>query len=102
VRFFASAENEISILAYSALFLAEGEGILHIVADKGRQGVRVRIALGTPDSRQVAERGEEEGIGEAMPAKVRNVLTLYTPLTKVPNVEIRLRGALLASVQATG
>ena len=40
VRFFASAEHEIGILAYSALFLAEDAGLLRILADKGRQASR--------------------------------------------------------------
>jgi transcriptional regulator with XRE-family HTH domain len=94
-RFFASAEHEIGILAYSALFLAEDAGILRILADKGRHGVKVRIALGDPDTPQVAERGAEEGIGEAMAAKVRNALVLYRPLSTISNVEIRLHGAVL-------
>jgi len=95
VRFFASAEQEIGILAYSALFLAEDAGLLGILADKARAGVRVRIALGDPDSPRVAERGNEEGIGDAMPAKVRNALTLFRPLCAVPNVEIHLHQAIL-------
>lgn len=94
-RFFASAEHEIGILVYSALFLAEDAGILRILADKGRVGVSVRIALGDADSPHVAERGAEEGIGEAMPAKVRNALTLYHPLREVPNIEIRLHRTTL-------
>ena len=51
-RLFDSAEHEIGILAYSALFLAEDTGILRILADKGRAGVTVRIALGDPDGPQ--------------------------------------------------
>ena len=73
-------------MAYSALFLAEDEGILQILAGKARDGVNVRIALGDPDSRHVAERGEEEGIGTAMSAKIRNALTLYSPLREVDNI----------------
>jgi hypothetical protein len=95
VRFFSSAEHEIGILAYSALFLAEDAGLLHLLADKGRQGVKVRIVLGDPDSPHVAERGAEEGIGYAMAAKVRNALALYRPLYAVPNVELRLHTAVL-------
>jgi hypothetical protein len=95
IRFFGSAEREIGVLAYGALFIAEDAGILQHLAAKALQGVRVRIALGDPDSRQVAERGEEEGIGEAMSAKIRNALTLYRPLVGVPNVEIRLHHAAL-------
>ena len=94
-QLFASAEHEIGILAYSALFLAEDTGILRILADKGRAGVTVRIALGDPDGTHAAERGEEEGIGDAMPAKIRNALTLYRLLAKVQNVEIRLHRTVL-------
>jgi hypothetical protein len=95
MRFFASAEHEIGILAYSALFLAEDAGILRVLADKGRAGITVRIALGDPESPHVAERGEEEGIGDAMPAKIRNAFALYSPLNEVENVEIRLHRTVL-------
>jgi hypothetical protein len=95
VRLFGSAEHEIAILAYSALFLAEDAGMLRILAEKGRAGVAVRIALGDPAGRHAAERGEEEGIGDAMPAKIRNALTLYRPLGAVENIEIRLHRTVL-------
>ena len=95
VRLFGSAEHEIAILAYSALFLAEDTGILRILAEKGRAGVTVRIALGDPDGPNAAERGEEEGIGDAMAAKIRNALTLYRPLGTVENIEIRLHRTVL-------
>ena len=93
--FFESAEHEISVLAYSALFLAEDAGLLGIIEDKARRGVRVRFALGDPDSHCVALRGQEEGIGDAMAAKVRNSLTLYRPLMKSENVAIRLHQTVL-------
>jgi len=41
-RFFESAENEIGVLAYSALFLAEDAGMLGIIADKPRSACTVR------------------------------------------------------------
>jgi transcriptional regulator with XRE-family HTH domain len=94
-RFFASAEQEIGILAYSALFLAEDIGILRILADKARAGVTVRIALGDPDGPHIADRGEEEGIGDAVAAKIRNSLALYRPLVKTGNVQIRLHKTVL-------
>ena len=94
-RLLGSAEREIAILAYSALFLAEDAGILRILADKGRAGVTVRIALGDPDGPHAAQRGEEEGIADAMPAKIRNALMLYRPLTAVQNIEIRLHRIVL-------
>ncbi len=94
-RLFGSAEREIAILAYSTLFLAEDAGILRILADKGRAGVNVRIALGDPDGPHAAQRGEEEGIGDAMAAKIRNALMLYRPLGTVQNIEIRLHRTVL-------
>jgi hypothetical protein len=94
-QLFESAEREIGILAYSALFLAEDIGLLGVFADKARAKVRVQIALGDPDSPHVAERGAEDGIGDAMAAKIRNALTLYRPLHDVPNVEIRLHRTTL-------
>jgi transcriptional regulator with XRE-family HTH domain len=94
-RLFGSAEREIAILAYSALFLAEDAGILRILSDKGRAGVAVRIALGDLDGTSVAERGEEEGIGDAMAAKIRNALAMYRPLRAVENIEIRLHRTML-------
>jgi transcriptional regulator with XRE-family HTH domain len=101
-RLFVSAEHEIGILAYSALFLAEDTGILRILADKGRAGVAVRIALGDPDRPNVAERGGEEGIGDAMAAKIRNALVLYRSLTAVQNIEIRLSITPCYTTRSTG
>jgi transcriptional regulator with XRE-family HTH domain len=95
VRLFRTAEHEIGVLAYSALFLAEDAGILAILAEKGRSGVAVRLALGDPDGPYARERGEEEGIGDAMAAKIRNALTLYRPLAGVKNIEIRLHRTVL-------
>ncbi|MGH3166942.1 MAG: XRE family transcriptional regulator [Trebonia sp.] len=95
MRLFGSAEHEIDILAYSALFLAEDMGILRILAEKGRTGVAVRIALGDPDGPHAAERSQEKGIGDAMPAKIRNALTLYRPLCVVENIEVRVHRAVL-------
>ncbi len=92
---FESAEHEIGILAYSALFLAEDAGLLSIIGDRASRGVRVRIALGDPDCAAVAQRGKEEGIGDAMPSKVRNALTLYRPLMASKNVNIRLHQTVL-------
>jgi transcriptional regulator with XRE-family HTH domain len=94
-RLFDSAEHEIGILAYSALFLGEDAGILRNLADKGRAGITVRIALGDPGGPNVAQRGNEEGIGDAMPAKIRNALTLYRPLAAIRSIEIRLHRTVL-------
>ncbi|TQN28336.1 hypothetical protein FHX37_3670 [Haloactinospora alba] len=96
-RLFESAQHEISILVYSGLFLADDPGIRALLERKARSGVSVRILLGNPDSPHVQQRGVEEDIGEAMPAKIRNALVLYQPLLKTDGVELRLHDTVLYS-----
>ena len=88
------ARREIGVLAYSGLFLAEDVQLLRAVATQAQAGVRVRLLLGDPDSPAVAGRGVEEGIGEAMPAKIRNALVHYRPLAR-DGAEIRLHETVL-------
>lgn len=95
-RLFASAERDIGVLVYSGLFLAEDAGVLQTFAEKARAGARVRLLLGDPDSQHVATRGADEGINEAMAAKIRNVLVLYSQaLGNVDGIEIRLHDTVL-------
>jgi transcriptional regulator with XRE-family HTH domain len=95
-RFFSSAEREIGILAYSALFLAEDTGILRLLAEKGRAGVNIRLALRDPETSHAALRGDED-IGDAGTAKIRKALALYQSVAEVENVEIRLHQTVLYS-----
>ena len=94
-RLFDSAEREIGVLVYSGLFLAEDSGIQKILAAKASAGVRVRILLGNPASPQVAERGVDEGVDDAMAAKIRNALMLYRPLIGAEGVEFRFHATIL-------
>ena len=57
--------------------------------------MRVRILLGDPDSQVVADRGDDEGVGDAMAAKIRNALALYRPLRQVEGVEFRFHRTIL-------
>jgi transcriptional regulator with XRE-family HTH domain len=94
-RLFTTAEQEIGVLVYSGLFLSEDTGLQRLFREKAEAGVRVRILLGDPDSPQVAARGTDEGIDEAMSMKVRNALVLYRPLRAVEGVEFRLHRTTL-------
>jgi transcriptional regulator with XRE-family HTH domain len=94
-HFFSQAEREIGALVYSGMFMAEDIGVHRLFAERARAGVRVRLLLGDPDSRNVAERGEAEGIDEGMAAKVRNSIVLFGKLLAEPNVELRLHGTVL-------
>lgn len=94
-QLFQNARDEIGILAYAGLFLAEDMGILRALAERARSGARVRILLGDPDGTCVAARGSDEGVGESMAAKIRNALVHYRALSEVDGVEIRLHDTVL-------
>ncbi|MGK5529670.1 XRE family transcriptional regulator [Streptomyces sp. URMC 129] len=95
-KLYATAREEIGVLVYSGLFLAEDAGVLRTFVEKARQGVRVRVLLGDPDSVHVANRGADEGIDEAMAAKIRNVMVLYKrAVGNVEGIEIRLHDTVL-------
>jgi transcriptional regulator with XRE-family HTH domain len=94
-RLFAPAERDIGVLVYSGLALAEDTGVQKILAERAREGVRVRVLLGDPDSPQVAERGKDEGVGDAMAARIRNVLVLYQALRATEGVEFRFHRTVL-------
>jgi len=92
---FASAEQEIGVLVYAGLFLAEDAELLRLLADRARDGVRVRLLLGDPDSANVAARGADEGIGDLLAAKIRNVIVLCRQVLPLDSVEIRLHDSVL-------
>ncbi|MEO3854716.1 XRE family transcriptional regulator [Acrocarpospora sp. B8E8] len=93
---FESATEEIGILAYSSLFLAEDAGLIRRIAERARNGVRVRILLGDPESQEVAARGSDERIGgHTIAAKIRNAITLFQPLRGLPGAELRFHRTVL-------
>ena len=92
---FAQAEHEIGVLVYAGLFLSEDAGVQRTFRDKAKAGVKVRILFGDPDSKVVAEQGEDEGIGDAMAGKIRNALALYRPLLSIEGVEFRFHSTVL-------
>jgi transcriptional regulator with XRE-family HTH domain len=94
-QLFDAGDTEIGILVYAGLFLAEDSGLQRILRKKAKAGARVRILLGDPEDTRVAERGEEEGIGDAIAAKIRNVLVLYRGLMDAPGIEFRLHHTVL-------
>jgi transcriptional regulator with XRE-family HTH domain len=95
IRLFEAATSEIGILVYAGMFLAEDTSAQRLLVAKAKSGVRVRVLLGDPNSSEVAERGHDEEIGEAMAAKVRNALVLYRPLRAIKSAEVRLHRTVL-------
>ncbi|MFI0894849.1 XRE family transcriptional regulator [Streptomyces sp. NPDC020983] len=94
-RMFDTAEHEIGVLVYSGLFLSEDAGTHQVFRAKADAGVRVRILLGDPQSAAVAQRGADEGLDDAMAAKIRNALLMYRPLQGVEGIDFRLHDTIL-------
>jgi transcriptional regulator with XRE-family HTH domain len=94
-RFFESAEEEIGVLVYVGLFMAEDRVIQRIFRSKADEGVGVRILLGDPDSQAVAQRSLDEGIDDAIIAKVKNAIAMYKPLRNIEGIEFRLHDTVL-------
>jgi hypothetical protein len=75
------ATRYVGILAYGGLFLHE----LHpkwtqVLLEKASNGARVEVLLGDPESDEIAKRGADEGIYDAMAGKIRNTLRFYDEL----------------------
>ncbi len=94
-RLFSAATRDIGVLVYAGLFLSEDTAIKKILTEKAQKGVRVRILLGDPASEQVAIRGADEGVDDAMAAKIRNALMQYRKLRAVDGVEFRFHDTIL-------
>jgi len=74
-KLFENATENVSILVYSGFFLPEQYAPqLALLRAKADDGACIRILIGDPDCPQVALRGEEEDIGDAIASKIRNVL----------------------------
>lgn len=88
-RLFEKAQERIGLLAYAGLFLPEQyPQLIRTLKEKAKEGTKVRILLGDPDSSEVAQRGADEGIGDAMASKVRNVMAFYNNLRGVEGVSV--------------
>ncbi len=88
-RLLDRAARQVGVLVYAGLFVPEqNPRWVQTLREKAEAGVKVEILLGDPDGAQVAERGADEGIGNAMSSKVHNVLAYYKELREVENVAI--------------
>jgi transcriptional regulator with XRE-family HTH domain len=94
-HFFGGAEHELGVLVYAGMFLSEDSGLHQIFRRKAEAGVAIRFLVGDPDSEAVAQRGTDEGINEAVPAKVRNAIINLRPLRALPGIEFRKHRTVL-------
>ncbi|WP_043266107.1 helix-turn-helix transcriptional regulator [Streptomyces sp. CT34] len=94
-KLYAGATTHFDVLVYAGFWLTEDPRFHRLVREKSAEGVPVRFLLGDPNSAAVAVRGDDEGIGPAVAAKIRNALLNYAPLFGLPGVEFRLHDTTL-------
>ncbi|MFI7386072.1 XRE family transcriptional regulator [Streptomyces sp. NPDC049813] len=96
IDLFGQAQTQVDILVYAGVFLHEGWPLLNeLLADRARDGCRLRIALGDADSTAVQQRGREERFGHGIESRCRLALLHYRPLVEVPGVEVRTHATTL-------
>jgi len=96
-KLFTSAEHEIDILIYSGLFLFEDTSKTQLLAIQANADARIRTLLSDPESPEVAQRGQNEGIGHSAATRIRNVQTLIKPLITYDGVELHHHRTILYS-----
>ncbi|MQM28303.1 XRE family transcriptional regulator [Glycomyces albidus] len=95
-RLFDNATERIGILVYAGLFLPEHDpDLIDALKAKAKAGTKITVLLGDPDCEAVATRGREEGIGDALSAKIRNVLSFYEKLRDTEGVFVGFHTATL-------
>jgi len=91
-----AAEESIDILVYAGLHLPEAHpSWAKEIQKKCENGVQVRIAFGDPECAQVRARGEEEGVGEGLAARIRYALAWHRPIFGSPNLSIAFHSTVL-------
>ncbi|MBA8805461.1 hypothetical protein FB382_003752 [Nocardioides ginsengisegetis] len=95
-RLVDDAEEQVDVLVYAGLFLVDSHPELPAkLAARAEEGLKARLLYGDPDSDTVSWRGEEEGIGENLAARIRLSLTYMEPVIGVPGVEVRQHQTVL-------
>ncbi|AZK95017.1 MULTISPECIES: helix-turn-helix domain-containing protein [Streptomyces] len=92
----SGAMKQIDVLVFSGTFFAQtNPHITRMLQERAQAGVRVRLCFGDPEGEAVRIRGEEEGIGDTLAAKIRASLTYYRDLVGHPGCEVRLHDTTL-------
>ncbi|MFI6900343.1 helix-turn-helix domain-containing protein [Nonomuraea sp. NPDC050394] len=85
------ATGRIWLFANASLFLPEDNPeSVAMLMNKAAAGASVRIMMGDPDTPEMALRGVEEQLYDAIPGRIRMALAYYSPLVDIPGIEFRL------------
>lgn len=96
IDLFGQARECLDVLVYAGVFLHEGWPRLNeLLADRAKNGCKIRIALGDADSENVQQRGREERFGHGIESRCRLALMHYRPLLAVPGIEVGIHATIL-------
>lgn len=86
-----NTQEELDVLVYAGLFFVDYDpSMAQLLRTKGREGVRIRIALGDPNCAAVRQRGEDEAaIGQDIAGRIRLTRTYLADLEGAPGIEVR-------------
>ncbi len=90
------ADRRVWLYANASLFLPEDNpDSIDVIRRKAESGLDVRILMADPDSPECVQRGVEERLFDAIPARVRMALSYYASLADVPGVQFQLQSETL-------
>jgi|CZLB01.1.fsa_nt_gi transcriptional regulator with XRE-family HTH domain len=91
-----AATKSVDILVYAGLHLPEANPTwVQEIKNKCDDSVAVRIAFGDPESAYIRARGEEEGVGEGMAARINYALAWHRPILGCPNLSVAFHSTVL-------
>ena len=95
-RLIDDVTDSVDVLVYSGLFLLDNHPDLPTrLMERAGAGLTGRLLYGDPDSGTVAWRGEEEGIGDNLAARIRLSLKYLEPVRDVDGIDLRLHDTVL-------
>lgn len=91
-----AADRNIDLLVYAGLHLLEANPAwAKEIQARCTDGAQARIAFGDPDSAEVRARGQEEGVGDGLAARINYALAWYRPVLSAPNLAVRFHATVL-------
>jgi hypothetical protein len=95
-RLVEDSQRNVDILVYAGLFLIDSNPDLpNRLIERAGEGLQARLLFGDPDSDVVAWRGDEEGIGSHLAARIRLSLTYLEPTLGVQGIDVRQHHTVL-------
>jgi lambda repressor-like predicted transcriptional regulator len=95
-RLIDGATEQVDVLVYAGLYLAEEYGLAKKLQKGAKDGLQSRLLFGDPECEPVTERAEEEGLGSTfMGHRIRNTLTFFTACADVEGIEARIHTTTL-------